>query len=163
MAVEGLESGSEAAGSMTGAMMVVQFLIEGVGLPMDLISTLLGVITNVFETIKLSGVQILIFLAGLQSISPSMYEVAKMEGATGYETFWKVTLPTVSPLILTNVIYTITDNLMRTSIIETIRQTGFGNAQYGYSAAMSVSFLFCTLVVVGVVSAILGKVVFYND
>ena len=163
VAVEGLESGSEAAGSMTGAMMVVQFLIEGVGLPMDLISTLLGVITNVFETIKLSGVQILIFLAGLQSISPSMYEVAKMEGATGYETFWKVTLPTVSPLILTNVIYTITDNLMRTSIIETIRQTGFGNAQYGYSAAMSVSFLFCTLVVVGVVSAILGKVVFYND
>ena len=163
VAVEGLESGSEAAGSMTGAMMVVQFLIEGVGLPMDLISTLLGVITNVFETIKLSGVQILIFLAGLQSISPSMYEVAKMEGATGYETFWKVTLPTLSPLILTNVIYTITDNLMRTSIIETIRQTGFGNAQYGYSAAMSVSFLFCTLVVVGVVSAILGKVVFYND
>ena len=69
----------------------------------------------------------------------------------------------MSPLILTNVIYTITDNLMRTSIIETIRQTGFGNAQYGYSAAMSVSFLFCTLVVVGVVSAILGKVVFYND
>lgn len=163
VAVEGLDSSGGTAEGMTSAMMVVEFLIEGVGLPMDLISTLLGIITNVFETIKLSGVQILIFLAGLQSISPSMYEVAKMEGATGYETFWKVTLPTVSPLILTNVIYTITDNLMRTSMIDTIQKTGFSNAQYGYSAAMSVSFLLCTLVVVGVVSAILGKVVFYND
>lgn len=154
---------ASAAEGLSGAAVIVNFLIEGVGLPVEIISVSLDVIANVFETIKLSGVQTLIFLAGLQSISPSMYEVAKMEGATGYETFWKVTLPTVSPLILTNLVYTITDNLMRTNIIEMIRKTGFNEAQYGYSSAMSVVFLGCTLVLIGVASAIVGKVVFYND
>lgn len=148
---------------LSGAAMVVNFLIEGVGLPSEMISVSLSVISNVFETIKLSGVQTLIFLAGLQSISPSMYEVAKMEGATAYETFWKVTLPTVSPLILTNLVYTITDNLMRTDLIDMIRTTAFGQAQYGYSAAMSVVFLGCTLIMIGIATAIVGKVVFYND
>ena len=165
VAVDTIETASSTASSadLTGAMIIVNFLIEGVGLPKEMISTLLGVIANVFDTIRLSGVQILIFLAGLQSISPSMYEVAKMEGATTYETFWKVTLPTVSPLILTNVVYTITDNLMRTKLIDMIETTAFGQAQYGYSAAMSVVFLGCTLVLIGVASAIIGKVVFYND
>jgi len=149
--------------TLNGAMMIVNFLITSVGLPVEVISVMMGIIENVFETIKLSGVQILIFLAGLQSVSPSMYEVAKMEGATTYETFWKVTLPTVSPLIMTNVVYTLTDNLMRTDLIDTIKNTAFLQAQYGYSAAMSVSFLFFTLVVIGVVCLILGKVVFYND
>ena len=149
--------------ALSGAMMLVRFLINSVGLPRDVISVMMGVIENVFETIKLSGVQILIFLAGLQSVSPSMYEVAKMEGATTYETFWKVTLPTVSPLIMTNVVYTMTDNLMRTNLIDTMKNTAFRQAQYGYSAAMSVTFLFVTLVVIGEVCLILGKVVFYND
>lgn len=163
-ALEGLEStGNSAADSLTSVGMIVAFLVDGVGLPMQMISMLMGVISNVFETIKLSGVQILIFLAGLQSVSPSMYEVAKMEGATAYETFWKVTLPTVSPLVLTNVIYTLTDSLMRTDLIDTIQETAFGSAQYGNSAAMSVSFLGLTLVVIAVVSLILRKVVFYND
>lgn len=164
VALEGLESGgSSAADSLNSVGMIVAFLIDGVGLPVEMISMLMGVISNVFETIKLSGVQILIFLAGLQSVSPSMYEVAKMEGATAYETFWKVTLPTVSPLVLTNVIYTLTDTLMRTDLIDTIQTTAFGSAQYGNSAAMSVSFLVLTLVVIAVVSLILRKVVFYND
>lgn len=158
------ETGAGAASqNLSGAMMLVDFMIDGMGLPIEVIASILGVISNVFETIKLSGVQILIFLAGLQSVSPSMYEVAKMEGATAYETFWKVTLPTVSPLVLTNVIYTLTDNLMRTKLVDTIQATAFGSAQYGNSAAMSVSFLVLTLVVVGVVTLILGKVVFYND
>lgn len=161
-ALEGASSTASTA-DLTGAMVIVNFLIEGVGLPMELISTLLGIIANVFDTIRLSGVQTLIFLAGLQSISPSMYEVAKMEGATAYETFWKVTLPTVSPLILTNLVYTITDNLMRTDLIDMIRTTAFGQAQYGYSAAMSVVFLVCTLAMIGLASLIVGKVVFYND
>ena len=163
VALSGANDSKVAAEGVSGALMVVNFLIDGVGLPREMISTLLGVISNVFEVIKLSGVQILIFLAGLQSISPSMYEVAKMEGATAYETFWKVTLPTVSPMILTNLVYTITDNLMRTDLVDVIQTTAFGQAQYGYSAAMSVVFLVCTLALVGISVLIVGKVVFYND
>lgn len=162
VSLESLDADSS-MNTLNGAMMIVNFLVTSMGMPVDIISVMMGVISNVFETIKLSGVQILIFLAGLQSVSPSMYEVAKMEGATTYETFWKVTLPTVSPLIMTNVVYTLTDNLMRTDLINLIQNTAFRQAQYGYSAAMSVSFLVCTLVVIGVVCLILGKVVFYND
>lgn len=163
VSLDGLESASNSTESMGGAMMIIMFLMDSMNIPKNVLSMLIGVVTNVFETIKLSGVQILIFLSGLQTVSPSMYEVAKMEGATAYETFWKVTLPTVSPLILTCAIYTITDNLMRTDLIDMIRTTAFGQAQYGYSAAMSVVFFICTLLVVGLIALILGKAVHYND
>ncbi len=53
-----------------------------------------------------SGVQILLFLAGLQGISPSLYEAAKCDSATEWEMFWKITLPMISPVILLNIVYT---------------------------------------------------------
>ena len=105
----------------------------------------------------------IIYISGLQTVPEDVYEASNLDGATKWQEFWKVTLPTVSPLVLTNVIYTLTDNLMRTKLVDTIQATAFGSAQYGNSAAMSVSFLVLTLVVVGVVTLILGKVVFYND
>ncbi len=49
-----------------------------------------------------SGVQVIIFLAGLQSIPGSLYEAAKCDGATLWENFWKITLPIMSPIILLN-------------------------------------------------------------
>ena len=51
----------------------------------------------------------LIFLAGLQSISPSIYESCQVEGASAWEIFWKITLPMLSPMILANAIYTVVD------------------------------------------------------
>lgn len=163
VSLDGLDAASNTTETLGGAMKIIMFLMSSMNIPKNVLSMLIGVVTNVFETIKLSGVQILIFLSGLQTVSPSMYEVAKMEGATAYETFWKVTLPTVSPLILTCAIYTITDNLMRTDLIDMIKTTAFGQAQYGYSAAMSVVFFICTLLVVGLIALILGKAVHYND
>lgn len=72
--------------------------------------------SGVVNIVNLSGVQILIFLAGIQSISPSIYESASVEGATAWEMFWKITLPMVSPMLLVNVFYTIIDYLTRTTI-----------------------------------------------
>jgi ABC-type sugar transport system permease subunit len=56
----------------------------------------------------------LIFLAGLQGISPAIYEACQIEGATGWETFWKVTFPMISPMILVNAVYSIIDSFTRT-------------------------------------------------
>jgi len=56
-----------------------------------------------------SGVQILIFLAGRQTISKSAYEAARIDGANPWEVFWKITLPGMTPFILLNTIYTIVD------------------------------------------------------
>ena len=74
------------------------------GVNFQIVEYFLGAVDWIYQIITASGVQILIFLAGLQSISGSLYEASKIEGATGYESFWKITFPMISPLILTNVI-----------------------------------------------------------
>ena len=74
-------------------------------LPQGLLLYIIQGVSRVSEVIRASGIQILIFLAGLQSIPASLYEAADVEGATGWENFWMITLPLLSPLILTNGLY----------------------------------------------------------
>lgn len=99
-----------------------------------------------------SGVQIILFLAGLQSISSSLYEAAKTDGATEWEMFWKITLPMISPVILLNFIYTIvvsfTDS--NNAIVNYILDQSFKNTQFAIGAAMgwvyfSFTFIVCLL------------------
>ncbi len=117
------------------------------------------------EIIRASGIQILIFLAGLQSIPDSLYEVAEIEGATGWEKFWKITLPLLSPLILTCVIYSIVDFFTSPTnpLVAFIDSHAFGGAGYGVSMAMSWVYFLLVAVVLGVVGAILSRRVFYMD
>ncbi|SMG09365.1 carbohydrate ABC transporter permease [Paenibacillus aquistagni] len=81
-----------------------------------------------------SGVQILIFLAGRQTISKSSYESARIDGASPWEVFWKITLPAMSPFILLNLIYTVVDmfTFPYNPVIELINT---GN--YGYNSALA--------------------------
>lgn len=155
---------STAQGSGTEGMLgIVGFLLQNTDLPKELVLGLLSVVSNVFDTITQSGVQILIFLAGLQTITPSMYEVAKIEGATAYETFWKVTIPMLSPLILTCAIYTLTDAFLRSDLKDLMQTIAFNQGQYGLSAAMSVIFLIGALVIISIVAWLIGRKVFYYD
>ncbi|MBO9599591.1 MAG: sugar ABC transporter permease, partial [Cohnella sp.] len=88
----------------------LEMMMENAGVNESLINYLTSAVDRIYQIVSQSGVQILIFLAGIQTISPQLYEASKMEGATGYESFWKITFPMVSPLILVNVIYTIIDS-----------------------------------------------------
>ena len=95
-----------------------------------------------------SGVQIVLFLAGLQGISGSLYEAARVDGATEWEMFWKITLPMISPVIMMNVIYTIvaffTDGT--NPMVDYIYKMNFTNQLYESAAAMSwVYFVFALL------------------
>lgn len=121
-------------------------------------SRLSDIITN-------SGVQILIFLAGLHSIPESVYEAAHVEGATGWEVFWKVTFPMISPLILVNIFYTVIDALLSESnpIMSLIYNLGIKNAQYGYASAMSWIYFGATSAVLFIVALVSSKLVFYNN
>jgi len=85
-----------------------------------------------------SGVQILIFLAGLQSISPSLYEAAKCDGATPWESFWKVTFPMITPMILVNMLFSIVNSFTKVnnSVMEYINAVAFKENNYGYGAAL---------------------------
>ncbi|MDD5917262.1 MAG: sugar ABC transporter permease [Clostridiales bacterium] len=121
-------------------------------------------VNNVYDIVNRSGVQMLIFLAGLQSISPAIYESCRVEGATSWETFWKITFPMISPMILVNAVYTIIDSFTTDSntvmkfIAAKYTQTN-GNV---ISSAMSWIYFLIVMLIVGVVAAIFSGVVFYQ-
>ncbi|MBD3920136.1 sugar ABC transporter permease [Paenibacillus sp. PR3] len=152
----------EGASAMFDMMPLVDTLLEG-GAPLWAVDYLLNAVDRIYEIITASGVQILIFLAALQSIPGSMYEVAKIEGATAYETFWKITFPMVSPLILTNVIYTIIDSFTDSTVTRTIVKTAFTSQNFGLSAAMSWLYTLVAALLLFVVGYLISKKVFYYN
>ncbi|BFH62512.1 carbohydrate ABC transporter permease [Paenibacillus azoreducens] len=97
-----------------------------------------------------SGVQILIFLAGLQSISTTLYEAAKCDGATPWESFWKVTFPMIMPMILVNTLFSIVSSFTKVdnSVMDYIQYIVFNKNDYGYASALGwIYFVFIFLVI----------------
>ena len=152
----------------------LQTLIVNSGIPEQLTSLLVTYVQNIFEVVTTCGVQVLLFLSGLQAISPTLYEVAKMEGCTQFETFCKITLPMVSPTILVCLVYSIAESFAGAMVTINDRQQAFSSyiqsitfngspEYYGYGAAMSFIYFAATLVTVGVVCGIVSKGVFYYD
>ncbi|OBR62255.1 ABC transporter permease [Paenibacillus oryzae] len=137
-------------------------LIES-GMSPILVEYLMGAVSRIYEIVSQSGVQILIFLAGLQSISPSLYEAAKIEGSTGYEAFWKITFPMISPLILTNLVYTIIDSFISDQTSRLVVDTAFKSFNFGLSAAMSWMYFAVIALVLWVTTALVSRKVFYQD
>lgn len=133
------------------------------GIPMKLVTYLSQAVERIFTVVRASGVQTIIFIAALQSISSSLYEVAKIEGATTYETFWKITFPMVSPMILTNVVYTIVASFTNSEIIKKAEEMAFVNFEYGISSAMSLisTIVVCTILLL--LGWIISKKVFYYN
>ncbi len=133
------------------------------GIPVKLLDYVAQAVDRINTIISASGVQIIIFIAALQSIPGSLYEVSKIEGATVYETFWKVTFPMVMPHIITNVVYTIVDNFSKSDIVELARTEMFTNFNYGLGSVFSiVSTLITCLILVLVVWLIQRRTFYYN-
>ena len=108
-----------------------------------------------------SGVQIVLFLAGLQGISFSLYEAARCDSATEWEMFWKITLPIISPVTLLNVIYTIIDSFTNISnpIVDYVLDVGFTQTNFEYGAAISwIYFMFVLLICTIVYATIKNRV-----
>ncbi len=129
------------------------------GFPSKLVETITGVIDKIFDITWKSGVQILLYLSGLQTTPKSYYEVSSMEGATGWEEFWKITFPMLMPITLVCVIYTIIDSFTYydNPVMMQIKEY-FMTQDYGISAAMSV--VFC--IIVFIVVALVTKTIFRN-
>lgn len=122
-------------------------------------------IDHVYDIAIQSGIQIIIFLSGLQTISSSMFEAAKIEGCTAWECFWKITLPMVSSLILVNIIYTIIDFFCRSDneVMDYISSMMINEMNYDLSSAMSWIYFVCCLVIIGIISLIISKRVYYYE
>ncbi|MBS4201962.1 sugar ABC transporter permease [Bacillus sp. FJAT-49732] len=153
----------EAGGNQFGLKSFeLQKLLLDAGMSEFLVNYLTGAVNRIYEIVSASGVQIIIFLAGLQSISPQLYEVAKIEGATGYESFWKITLPMISPLILTNVIYSVIDSFTDNKMTTLLQKTAFGQYDYGLSGAMSWIYFLIISVILLISTFIISRKVFYQ-
>ncbi|MGN0752929.1 MAG: carbohydrate ABC transporter permease [Aristaeellaceae bacterium] len=118
-----------------------------------------GVLDRITVVLWKSGVQIVLFLAGLQGISSSLYEAARVDGATEWEMFWKITLPMITPVILMNAVYTIVSFFTDATnpIVDYIYKQSFGNPQqFAHGAAMGwVYFAFAfglCVITIGVMS-----------
>ena len=129
-----------------------------------LVEYVASAVDGISNIVNRSGVQILIFLAGLQSISPAIYESCRMDGATTWETFWKITFPMISPMILVNAIYTIIDAFTSESnsvmrLIDSVYGQPGGNV---LSAAMSWMYFLVVILILAAVAGIMSAFVFYQ-
>lgn len=123
------------------------------------------IIDKIYDIAIASGIQIIIFLSGLQTISASMYEAADIEGCTKWESLWKITFPMISSMFLVNWIYTVIDFCMRSDneVIKKITQVMVDQIDYGFSSAMTWIYFLIVIAGVGISSLIISKGVYYYD
>ena len=153
-------------GSSSSTLFQSEFLYELMfksGMSQELVNGLTGVVDSLFALIWKSGIQIIIFLAGLQTIADSMYEAAKIEGATGWETFWKITFPMISPMIILNLIFTIIDSFTdyNNVVMKYINEQQIG-MRLAYSSTLGWIYFLMVAVIIVMVYLIINKRVFYQ-
>ncbi len=143
----------------------LQEFLGSLKLPMVFVNFIFAAINEIPMIIRSSGIQILIFLAALQSIPKSLYEAAHMEGATGWEAFWKITFPLISPLLLVNVVYTIVDSFTAPDnvLLELIQDAAWGGAGFGVSTAMAWIYFSMIIVILAITMVLVGREVHYES
>lgn len=157
-----LQVAAEESQELVNADFIVDILSSS-GIPASVLTFILELVDSIFEVITTAGVQMLIFLSGLQAIAPSLYEVAKIEGCSKFEVFCKITLPMISPMILVCMVYSLAETFAGAEISELINTTMFTNAKYGVGAAMSAVYFLFSVGITLICSLIVSKVVFYYD
>ena len=156
-------SGESVATDLVSAL-DVERLFANMKVGTELVTYVTTMINNIYNIVNRSGVQMRIFLAGLQSISTAIYESCQIDGASAWETFWKITFPMISPMILVNGIYTIIDSFTTESnqvmtFISGIYNTTDGNV---ISSAMSWMYFLIVMLIIAVVAGIMSAYVFYQ-
>ncbi|CAM3127811.1 sugar ABC transporter permease [Paenibacillus taichungensis] len=120
----------------------------------EMAKMIMEVLGRVVLILWYSGVQILIFIAGFQTISPSIYEAVRIDGASPWDSFWKITLPASIPFISLNVLYTIIDlfTFPLNPVLKHIRDNMFKvDTGYGYASALAwiyFGFIFVLIAIV---------------
>ena len=161
----GIESGSgvNTTQEIVSAM-DIQVLFANMKVGTELVEYVTAMINDIYDIVNRSGVQMLIFLAGLQSISPAIYEACRIDGATGWETFWKVTFPMISPMILVNTVYTVIDSFTSAdnqvmTYIDQVYDQPSGNV---LSSAMSWMYFIIVMLIIAAVAGVLSAYTFYQ-
>ena len=133
---------------------ILSYLGSGV---IDAVNTFFSVIVLVLWN---CSVQILLFMSGVQAIPPQLYESASVDGASEWEKFWKITLPMLTPVILLNTVYTITESFTHTTnnMMNYIRTRAFSMAsEFEFASAATNMYTLVVLVLIAIVFLLLGR------
>ena len=171
--VKGILSGDAVMGSVTEKSSAdtaqISGAFEGFLSKLDIgtgvTDLLVSSVDNITNILAMSVIPIIIMLAGLQSVSKSVYEASYVEGATKWEVFWKISLPIVSPMILVSVIYCIIDSFtsVDNAVIEKVKAVSFTDLEFGLGSAMAWSYLLIVLAIVALVYLAVNRFVSYSD
>ena len=144
--------------SMASSMIDIDSLVKRIGLPEGLVGFLSDAISSIFDTIWKCGIPIVLFIAGLQTIPDSLYEVSKVEGATKWEEFWFITIPMLSRVLLLVSVYISVDIMTeKSNIIMSEAYNQMSMLEYGLSGAMLWFYFILVGAVIGIVMLIYNK------
>ena len=165
LVAEQIQNQNALRSDITGVIENLLITTSGVGTLGDFVQYILDIINQIYTIAMASGIQILIFLAALQTINPSIYEAASIEGATAWENFWKITLPMISPMILVAVVYSVVDFMVRSDslVMIMVQQQVLRLMNFGFGSAMALVFFMAVAGILALVALLLSRVVYYYD
>lgn len=160
-------SATDAANAMSNSVSSSDFvntLLEG-SMPESIITFMTDLSGKLYDVIIKSGLQIIIFLGGINTISPSIYESSSIEGATAWENFWKITFPMCGPYLLLNAVYTIIDSFTNVAnpLIHRVKNEMDGLKNFGTATSAVWLYFIIIAVVLGVAFSLMSKRVFYHE
>jgi len=157
-----IKEGNLMKSSVTG---VLENILVTEGAASDFMGYIFQIINQIYNIAMASGIQIIIFLSALQTIPPSMFEAAKIEGATSWECFWKITFPMVSSLILVNIVYSVVDYFLRTDnrVMKKINIAMIERMQFGFGTAMAWIYFLSVMLIIGIAITLISRRVYYYE
>ena len=161
---DSIDGSEQSAASEIVSVMDIERLFYSMKIGKELVEYVVKMINEIYDIVNRSGVQMLIFLAGLQSISPAIYEACRIDGCTSWETFWKITFPMISPMILVNGIYTIIDSFTTDSntVMKYINSVYQGSDGQVLSSAMAWMYFLIVMLMLAVAAGLFSAFVFYQ-
>jgi len=149
--------------SLSASKLILSLFSSSV--PPAILQLLGSAIDRLYDVIMASGLQIIIFIGGLNMISPSIFEASNIEGATAWENFWKITFPMMGPYFLLNTVYTVIDSFVniKNPLIMTIQNYLISFSEFSFASAIFWIYFAIIVTVVGIIIKVMSKRVFYYD
>jgi ABC-type sugar transport system permease subunit len=156
-----LMSGERSSGMFE--MVVLRNDLIAMGLGEGIVDFVMNLANDVFNLSWRSGVQIMLFLTGMSSISPSVYEAANIDGCTAWERFWKITFPLVMPMTLVNIIFTLTEQFVSQNAVLDMVINQANNMKFSLSSTIAWVYFVIITTIIAVVYLLVNKRITYID
>ncbi len=133
-------------------------ILSGLNLPTQIVQTISGYLSQIFNLVWSCGIQTVLFISGLQSVPAALYEVSKVEGTTKWEDFWYITFPMLGNTTLLVIVFTMIELIVSSTnpVVNQAYDLMHKNQIYDESSAI----LWFYFAIVGVVAGVI--LVLYN-